>query len=166
MMSMTTKIICVAPLVAALLGACQPEAPAPAADPPPSAEQQPAAQPEPAAQAAPATPAAAPSSGAGEQATAVYQVGPLDLAGVGALNQALGGRECVLATRPDMEQGRFEVTYSADQCCPNSIKGLLAAVRPDVTLERVDSASPAEQVDDQGSCGGCPYKNSCDKGGE
>jgi len=149
----------VAMLIAGIVGACQPDA-SPAQD-------QPTPEPAAAEVAAPAPAAAAPAKqSAGEQATAVYRVGPLDNAAIGALNQALGARDCVLATKPDAEQGLFEVTYRADQCCPNSLRALLAEVRPEVTLERAGSADPADQVGDHGPCGGCPYKNSCDKGGE
>lgn len=142
-------------------GACQPTAtPAPAGDDGPAA-----VEPEGSEPAEPKGLEQAEPTGAG-QATAVYQVGSLDADTIKQLNQALVGKDCVLATKPVAEQDRFEVTYRADQCCPNSIKARLAAVRPEVKLEGAGAAAPTDQVDEQGSCGGCPYKNTCDKQGE
>ena len=145
---MNTKMIAtpiVGLWIAGLIGSCQPTA-----DPVPVSVDDPArTEPE----------------GPG-QSTAVYQVGSLDDDTIKRLNQALAGKDCVLATKPDIEQGRFAVTYLADRCCPNSIMTLLAEVRPAVELQGAGAAAPTDQVDEQGSCGGCPYRNSCGKQGE
>jgi len=89
---------------------------------------------------------------------ATYEVPNLTMDLAKQLTMALAVNDGVVSAKADETAGLFMVTYSAG--CPYGILSVLQGVAPDAKLKGV--AAREGGAPEQGGCGGCPKKSTCD----
>lgn len=94
--------------------------------------------------------------------TAVYAVPNLnDEAVVKDLAGALAKVPGVTAAKPDVEGGKFLVTFSPDKTAPEALTAAVTKVSPEAKFEGVKAADG--KAADHSACGACPSKATCGK---
>lgn len=94
--------------------------------------------------------------------TAVFAVPNLnDEAVVKDLAGALAKVPGVTAAKPDVEGGKFLVTFSPDKTAPEALTAAVTKVSPEAKFEGVKAADG--KAADHSACGACPSKATCGK---